>query len=107
RLAARLQEFAATVETEKLNAQQCRGTVEERQQRLRDIQQELNQITQQLDSALRRQAETRSRLTLLEQLDSEHEGFSAGALAALNRSQSVLGSLLASIRVADLHNHAI
>src|SRR5439155_5924913 len=107
RLAARLQEFAATVETEKLKAQHCRGTVEERQQRLRDIQQEVNQITQQLDAALRRQAETRSRLTLLEQLDSEHEGFSAGALAALNRSQSVLGSLADRIRVADQHIPAI
>ncbi len=88
RLEGRLREFAANVETQKLDAQTCRGTVEERQQRLAEIQQELNQVAQQLDGTLRQQAETRSRLTLLEQLQSEHEGFSAGALAALRQSRS-------------------
>ena len=41
RLEARLHEFAANVEAEKLNAQTQRGTVEERQQRLRELQEEL------------------------------------------------------------------
>ena len=40
-LAARLQQFSASVEAEKLNAQTHRGTLEERQQRLRAIQEEL------------------------------------------------------------------
>jgi len=101
RLDARLAEFAANVETQKLNAQTQRGTVEQRQQRLREIQQELADSSQSLDTLLRQQAEHRSKLTVLEQLDTSHEGFSAGALAALRQSQNVLGSLADRIRVPD------
>ena len=101
RLEARLTEFAADVQTEKLNAQTQRGTVEERQQRLREIQQELTKASQELDVIVRQQAEKRSRLNLLEQLHDSHEGFSAGALAALKQSQAVLGSLADKIRVPD------
>ena len=107
RLEARLTEFAADVQSQKVNAQTQRGTVEERQQRLREIQQELNQATQELDGFLRQQAEKRSRLNVLEQLQESHEGFSAGALAALKQSQFVLGSLADKIRVPDQHVIAI
>jgi chromosome segregation protein len=79
RLEARLQEFAANVEAEKLDVQTKRGTVEQRQQRLKDIQVELNRIAQELDGHVRQQAEKRSRLNVLEQLQDSHEGFSAGA----------------------------
>ena len=101
RLEARLQEFAANVETEKLNVATSRGTVEERQARLKEIQSELNRIGQELDVVVRQQAEKRSRLNVLEQLQESHEGFSAGALAALKQSKSVLGSLTDKIRVPD------
>jgi chromosome segregation protein len=104
RLEARLQEFAANVETEKLNVQHQRGTVEERQARLREIQQELTRVAAELDAALRLQADKRSRLNILEQLVSEHEGFSAGTLAALNPAQQqevVLGTLADKIRVPN------
>jgi chromosome segregation protein len=107
RLEARLAEFAADVQTQKLNAQTQRGTVEERQQRLREIQQELTLASQELDNCLRQQAEKRSRLNVLEQLQESHEGFSSGALAALSQSQSVLGSLADKIRVPDQHVIAI
>ena len=107
RLEARLTEFAADVQSQKVNAQTQRGTVEERQQRLREIQQELTQATQELDGFLRQQAEKRSRLNVLEQLQESHEGFSAGALAALKQSQFVLGSLADKIRVPDQHVIAI
>ncbi len=107
RLEKRLAEFAANVETEKLNAQTARGTVEERQQRLRDIQQELNQIAQRLDGLLQQQAGKRSQLNVLEQLQTSHEGFSAGALAALKQSRDVLGSLADKIRVPDQYVLAI
>lgn len=100
-LEARLAEFASTVEAEKAMAQTHRGTVEERQQRLRQLQQELNQAGQQLDGLLREQAGLRSRLNVLEQLVESHEGFGAGALAALKQSQAVLGSLADKIRVPD------
>jgi chromosome segregation protein len=107
RLEARLAEFAADVEARKLNAQSQRGTVEERQGRLREIQQELTLASQELDNCLHQQAEKRSRLNVLEQLQEAHEGFSSGALAALSQSQSVLGSLADKIRVPDQHVIAI
>jgi chromosome segregation protein len=107
RLEARLTEFAANVQAEKLNAQTQRGTVEQRQQRLRELQQELTHASQEVDGLLRQQAEKRSRLSVLEQLQESHEGFSAGALAALQQSQSVLGSLSDRIRVPDQHIAAI
>jgi chromosome segregation protein len=107
RLEMRLQEFAANVEAEKLSVQTKRGTVEQRQQRLREIQQELNRITQELDAQLRQQAEKRSRLNVLEQLQDSHEGFSAGALAALKTAQNVLGSLADKIKVPDQYIVAI
>ncbi len=101
RLESRLQEFSANVETEKLQAQTQRGTVEERQQRLREIHQQIGAVGQELDQLIREQAEKRSRLNVLEQLQESHEGFSEGALAALKQSDSVLGSLADRIRVPD------
>ncbi len=103
----RLREFAANVEAEKLNVQNQRGTVEERQRRLREIQQELTQLTQELDAHLQQQAEKRSRLNVLEQLQAEHEGFSAGTLAALKNAEQVLGSLADKINVPDQHITAV
>jgi len=107
RLEARLAEFAATVETEKQNVQVSRGTVEDRQRRLREIQQELNQSGQELDGLLRDQAERRSQLNVLEQLQSDYEGFSAGALAVLKGTQNVLGSLTDKLRVPDNYIMAV
>ena len=106
-LETRLKEFAANVEAEKLNALTRRGTVEERQARLREIHQELTRLTQDLDARLQQQAEKRSRLDVLEQLQSEHEGFSAGTLAALKNADRVLGSLADKIRVPDQYITAI
>ena len=99
RLDARLDEFKLQVETEKLHVATSRGTLEERQARLREIQQEIHAAQHALDAVVRQQAEKRSRLTVLEQLDIQHEGFSAGTLAALKQSQDVLGSLADKIRV--------
>jgi chromosome segregation protein len=106
-LEVRLAEFSANVETEKLNVQTARGTLEERQQRLREIQVEINQAAQTLDHLVRQQAEKKSRLNVLEQLDTQHEGFSQGALAALKQSQNVLGSLADSLRVPDQYIVAV
>jgi chromosome segregation protein len=107
RLTGRLEEFSASVETEKLNAQTHRGTLEERQARLREIQQQLNETSRQLDDVLRQQAEKRSRLNVLEQLQAEHEGFGSGTLNALKAATGVLGSLADKIRVPDQHVVAI
>src|SRR6266436_3406788 len=101
RLETRLHEFAVNVEAEKLNAQTQRGTVEERQKRLAQIHDELGLAGKEQDKVLEQQAEQRSRLNVLEQLQADHEGFSAGSLAALKQSQHVLGSLADKIRVPN------
>jgi chromosome segregation protein len=106
-LAARLQQFSACVEAEKLNAQAHRGTLEERQQRLRALEEELARATQEMDEWLRQQAENRSRLHLLEQLDAEREGFGAGALSALKNAEQVLGLLADGMRAPEPHVVAV
>jgi chromosome segregation protein len=106
-LEVRLREFTAHVEAEQLDARTRHGTVEERQARLRQIHLELASLTQELDGRLQQQAEQRSRVNVLEQLQSEHEGFSAGALAALKNAEQVLGSLADKIRVPDQYITAI
>lgn len=107
RLEARLEEFSVNVQAQKLNAQTQRGTVEERQARLREIHEQLTQSGRQLDVFLQQQAEKRSRLNVLEQLQAGHEGFSEGSLAALKQTQHVLGSLADKIRVPDQYITAI
>lgn len=107
RLDSRLSEFAANVETEKLSVVAQRGTVEERQKRLREIQVEINTVSQELDTVLRAQAGVKSRLNVLEQLQGSHEGFSAGAQAALKQSKLALGTLADRIRVPDQYVVAV
>ena len=107
RLEARLQEFQTNFEAEKLNIQTSRGTLEERQARLRQLQDELNKAGQALDQLLRQQAEKRSRLNVLEQLQHDYEGFSAGTQAILKGHQGVVGSLTDKIRVPDEYITAV
>ena len=101
RLEARLHEFNANVEAEKLNVQTKRGSVEQRQARLGELQTELQQSSVELDQLVQQQAEKRSRLTVIEQLEGAHEGFDAGAVAVLRKSRSVIGSLAERVRVPD------
>jgi chromosome segregation protein len=107
RLEARLREFSANVEAEKQNILNSRGTVEQRQQRLREVQEQLSQATRSLDDLLRQQAENRSRLGVLDQLQADYEGFSAGTVAALKGTSRVLGSLTDRIRVPDPYITAV
>ena len=107
RLEVRLTEFAVNVEAKKIHVQNQRGSVEQRQQRLGEIQLELRAVGQDLDALLQQQAEKRSRLNVLEQLQSEHEGFGGGALAALKRTDAVLGTLADKIRVPSQYITAI
>ena len=101
RLDARLQEFTVSVEAEKLSVATTRGSVEQRQSRLKELLVELHESSQEQDKFLQQQAEKRSRLHVLEQLEGSHEGFDAGAVAALRQSRSVIGSLADRIRVPD------
>ena len=101
RLESRLQEWTMSVEAEKLSVAARRGTVEERQNRLRELQGELQASSNEQDQLLQKQAEKRSRLTVIEQLEHSREGFDAGAVAALRQSRSVIGSLADRIRVPE------
>jgi chromosome segregation protein len=101
RLDSRLQEWTVSVEAEKLSVQTRRGTVEQRQNRLRELQNELQASSNEQDQLLQQQAEKRSRLTVIEQLEHSREGFDAGAVAALRQSRSVIGSLADRIRVPE------
>ena len=56
----------------------------------RQLQDELAQSSKSVDDLLHKQAENRSRLHVLEQLQSDYEGFSAGTLAALKGTSSTL-----------------
>jgi chromosome segregation protein len=107
RLEARLHEFTASVEVEKLNAQTKRGSVEERQTRLRELQVELQESSIEQDQFLQAQTDKRSRLNVLEQLEGSHEGFSAGTQAALRQTRTVIGSLADRIRVPDQYVVAV
>ena len=97
----RLGQFSSEVASRKSNAQNRRGTVEERQQRLTELQQHLAKLTGELDNLLRTQAEKRSRLNVLKQLQASNEGVSAGAQAALKKSETALGLLADQIRVPE------
>jgi chromosome segregation protein len=107
RLEQRIQEFEANVEAEKLNILNSRGTVEDRQKRLRELQEELTRAGQNLDAALRQQAEKKSRLHVLEQLQGDYEGFGAGAVAVLKGAADVVGSLTDKVRVPDQYVTAV
>ena len=101
RLHERLGEFSSDVESRKSNAQNRLGTVEERQHRLIELEENLVKITADLDDLLRTQAEKRSRLNVLEQLQASNEGVSAGVQAALKESKSALGLLADQIDVPE------
>ena len=60
-----------------------------------------------MDDLLRLQAEKRSRLNVLQQLQASHEGVSAGAQAAISESEAALGLLADQIRVPAEHVTAI
>jgi chromosome segregation protein len=106
-LQSKLGQFALNVESDKLNVQTQRSSVEEHQARLRQLQQDLSRTSQELDQWLQRQTAVRSRLHVLEQLQADHEGFSAGTLAALKQAPHMLGALADRMRVPDEHIVAV
>ena len=106
-LEERLSEFATNVEADKLDVESRRGSLEDRQRRLQEIQHAVEQAARILDGLVREQAEKKSRLNVLEQLQAEHEGFSAGTLAALKQNKPLLGLLADRIHVNDRYVAAV
>jgi chromosome segregation protein len=101
RLESRLQQFRQDVHNEKLEASTRRESLEQRQARLQALGQEIEEVHREQERVLERQTDLRSRLQVLEQLESDHEGFSAGAAAALKHTGKVCGSLVDRMRVDD------
>lgn len=100
-LERRLAEFNTNVEEQKLSVEYQRGTIEDRESRAAELRELVTQIGGELDGQLREQAEKRSRLNVLEQLEQSHEGFSEAAQVAMKKSSAVIGSLADRIRVPD------
>ena len=107
KLRERLGQFSSDVESRRSTAQSHRGTVEERQHRLADLQERLAKLIGELNDLLRIQAENRSRLNVLQQLQASNEGVSAGAQAAIGESEAALGLLADKIRVPGEHIAAV
>ncbi|MDP6083471.1 MAG: chromosome segregation protein SMC [Verrucomicrobiota bacterium] len=107
KLREQLGQFSSDVESRRSTAQSHRGTVEERQQRLVELQEHLAKLTVELNDLLRVQAEKRSRLNVLKQLQASNEGVSAGAQAAISESEAALGLLADQIRVPGEHVAAV
>jgi chromosome segregation protein len=101
RLEARLQQFQLDVNSEKIEASTRRESLEQRQARLQALGREIAEVHREQEGLLERQTDLRSRLRVLEQLESDHEGFSAGAAAALKHTDKVSGSLVDRMRVPD------
>ena len=98
-LGKKLEAFVSSVEAEKQAANHQRETVEERQSRLKKLQETLESASGELDKLMGEQADRRSQLSVLKELESSHEGFSQGTVAALKQAESLLGSLADHIRV--------
>ncbi len=103
----KLEQFSDTVEADKKAANDQRETVEQRQARLKVLQEEIHTATEQLDSILHSQAEKRSQLNVLKDLESSHEGFSEGAVAAMKEADTLMGSLADHMRVESEYVPAI
>ncbi|MBT5926397.1 MAG: chromosome segregation protein SMC, partial [Verrucomicrobia bacterium] len=95
----KLEQFSDTVEADKKAAHDQRETVEQRQARLKILQEDIHSATQELDKVLQSQAEKRSQLSVLKDLESSHEGFSEGAVAAMKEADTLMGSLADHLRV--------
>ncbi|MHB8520578.1 MAG: chromosome segregation protein SMC [Limisphaerales bacterium] len=106
-LEARLREFVSNVEAEKRDVQSRRGTVAEQHERSRQLQRELEQVDRELEQWLQQQTDKRSRLAVLDQLQADYEGFSAGTVAALKQAPRMLGALVDRIRVPEPHIAAV
>ena len=107
KLEMRLGEFEQSVESESLHVESHRGTVEERQSRLAELNVDLSGVDDRLDERLHRQAEMKSRRDVLRQLIESKEGMGAGAQAVMGNFESAIGSLADQIRVPDEFVRAI
>jgi chromosome segregation protein len=106
-LQKRLESFQISFENEKQNVEQRRASAQELTIKIRNIQNDIDKISKELEELLRHQAAIRSKLNILEQLQAAYEGFSPGTLAAMKQTPNVLGTLVDKIRVPEKYLVAI
>jgi len=106
-LTDRINELAHRLEQDRQNTQAKQAEIEHKQKQLQELQRSLNEHLSLQEQLLQQQAELRSKLDLLEQLQTQYEGFSSGAQAALRHTGAVLGALADKIRVPDSYVTAI
>jgi chromosome segregation protein len=107
RLEVRLAEFSAEAEAGELQVRTSRESIQDLQARIGELEEEARTAQHALDALLRRQAEVRSRLGVLEQLDAQREGVDAGAVAALKAAGAAAAMLADRIRTPAAHVAAI
>lgn len=103
----RLAEFERDSEQQVREVEDRRATVQQRQAELAGLQKQAADLNRQLEELQRQQTDRQSRLAVLQQLESGHEGFDEGAQAALKLDAETLGTLAERLRVPDADVPAI
>lgn len=100
KLEQNIQQFNQTAQSDQQVSAEKKAQLQELQGELSRLQQEGSTLNRKQDELYRQIATRKSRLNVLEQLQSSREGFSAGALTVLkNGTQGVLGALVDRIRI--------
>lgn len=100
KLEAKIQDFNQVAQSDKEIGEEKRGRLQKLQSELSAFQSENSTLSQQQEELFRQIATRKSRLNVLEQLQSSREGFAAGAAALLKeKAQGVLGALVDQIRI--------
>ncbi|MBO4796544.1 MAG: chromosome segregation protein SMC, partial [Verrucomicrobia bacterium] len=100
KLEQKIQEFNQTAESDKQITDEKRAQLQKLQSELNSFQVENSKLGNKQDDLYRQIATRKSRLNVLEQLQSSREGFDAGAMSILkNGTKGVLGALVDRIRI--------
>lgn len=100
KLEQKIQEFNQTAESDKQITDEKRTQLQKLQSELNSFQLENSKLGNKQDDLYRQIATRKSRLNVLEQLQSSREGFDAGAMSILkNGTKGVLGALVDRIRI--------
>ncbi|HIG28752.1 MAG TPA: chromosome segregation protein SMC [Verrucomicrobiales bacterium] len=103
----KLQIFAGEVDTQKETLREVRQRLAEQQNQLKASSSGLEIANREYEDNQQEQAEKKSRFAVLMQLNQEHEGVSAGTVAALESSVQSVGIIADLIKVPDSYVVAI
>ncbi len=108
KLEQKIQDFNQVAQSDKEIGEEKRGRLQKLQSELGAFQSENSALSHQQEELFRQIATRKSRLNVLEQLQSSREGFAAGAAALLKeKAQGVLGALVDQIRIPAPYVNAV